>query len=72
MNRADVIRKATVKHASNGKIAGAIKHPGSFSKAAKKAGKSTAAFASEHAHDSGTLGRRARLAQTLAKLRKRK
>jgi len=74
MNRADVIRKATVKHASSGKnwIAGAIKHPGSFSKAAKKAGKSTAAFASEHAHDSGTLGRRARLAQTLAKLRKRK
>jgi len=72
MNRADVIRKATVKHASGNWIAGAIKHPGSFSKAAKKAGKSTAAFAQEHEHDSGTLGRRARLAQTLARLRKRK
>jgi hypothetical protein len=46
-------------------IKGAIKHKGSFSKAAHKAGKSTSAFASEHKGDSGVLGRRARLAQTL-------
>ena len=46
-------------------IRGAIKHPGSFKKAAEKAGKSTAEFATEHEHDSGTLGKRARLAKTL-------
>jgi hypothetical protein len=46
-------------------IAGAIKHPGSFRKKAQAAGKSTAAFASEHAGDSGKLGQQARLAQTL-------
>jgi len=46
-------------------IKGAIKHPGSFSAAAKRGGKSTRAFAKEHEHDSGTLGRRARLAETL-------
>lgn len=46
-------------------IKGAIKHPGSFRAAAERAGKSTAEFAEEHKHDSGTLGNRARLAQTL-------
>ena len=46
-------------------IKSAIKHPGSFSRAAEKAGKSTREFASEHAGDSGTLGKRARLAETL-------
>ncbi len=46
-------------------IKGAIKHPGSFSAAAKRAGKSTRQFAAEHEHDSGTLGKRARLAETL-------
>ena len=51
-------------------IAGAITHPGSFSAAAKRAGKSTSAFAREHAGDSGTLGRRARLAQTLMGMHK--
>lgn len=38
---------------------------GQFRAKAEKAGKSTAAFASEHAGDSGTLGKQARLAQTL-------
>jgi hypothetical protein len=47
----------------------AIKHPGEFSAKAKKAGMSTAAFAAKHEHDSGKLGRQARLAQTLSKLR---
>jgi len=46
-------------------IEGAIKHPGAFSAKAHKAGKSTRAFASEHADSSGTLGRQARLAKTL-------
>ncbi len=51
-------------------IKGAIKHPGAFSAQAKAAGKSTAEFAQEHKHDSGTTGNRARLALTLGKLRK--
>lgn len=50
----------------------AIKKPGAFSSAAKRAGKSTAEFAAEKANAPGVLGRRARLAQTLAKLRKSK
>lgn len=52
-------------------IKGAIKHPGAFSAAAKRAGKSTAAYAQEHKNDSGTLGRRARLAITLSKMRRK-
>lgn len=56
-------------YASGGWIRGAIKHPGSFSRAAKHAGMSTAAFAQKHSGDSGVLGKRARLAQTLGKLR---
>jgi hypothetical protein len=36
---------------------------GAFSGAAARAGKSTAAFAEEHANDSGKLGRRARMAK---------
>ena len=53
-------------------IQGAIKHPGSFSAAAKRAGMSTRAFAQKHKHDPGTLGRRARLALTLMKMRKKR
>lgn len=52
-------------------IKGAIKHPGSFSRAAEHAGKSTHEFAEEHQHDSGTTGRRATLALTLEKMSKR-
>jgi hypothetical protein len=51
-------------------IQGAIKHPGSFRKAAEKAGKSTRAFAEEHRGDAGKLGKRARLALTLMGLNK--
>lgn len=50
-------------------IAGAIKKPGSFTKSAKAAGKSTSEFAQEHKHDSGKTGQRARLALTLKGLR---
>lgn len=54
-----------------GWIKGAIKHPGAFTKKAKAAGKSVSAFAKEKAGASGTLGKQARLAQTLSKLRKK-
>jgi len=47
-------------------------HKGAFRTAAKRAGKSTAAFADQHAGDKGTLGKRARLAKTLMKLGKHK
>lgn len=50
-------------------IQGAIKHPGSFSKSAKAAGKSVSEFAQEHKHDSGKTGQRARLALVLKGLR---
>ncbi len=53
-------------------IAGAIKKKGSFKAAAKKAGKSTAAFAQEKKGASGKVGKRARLAITLSKMRKKK
>lgn len=46
-------------------IKGAIKHPGSFRKAAKKHGVSTRTYAEEHKGDSGKTGKRARLALTL-------
>ena len=46
----------------------AIKHPGALTKKAQSAGMSTSAFAKKHAHDSGTTGKQARLAQTLGKM----
>jgi hypothetical protein len=49
-------------------IAGAIKHPGAMTKAAKRAGESNNEYEHEHAHDSGKAGQRARLAMTLAHL----
>lgn len=49
-------------------IQSAIKHPGSFTRSAKKAGKSVGEFAEEHKHDSGTTGKRARLAITLRRM----
>lgn len=45
-------------------IQGAVKHPGVFSAAAKRAGMSTRAYAEANKNASGTLGRRARLALT--------
>lgn len=49
----------------------AIEHPGAFSKKAKEAGKSTLAYAREHEGDSGTLGKQARLAETLTHMSKK-
>lgn len=42
---------------------------GVFRAAAERAGKSTAEFAEEHAHDPGKLGRRARLAKAFMSAR---
>ena len=52
--------------------AGAIKHPGSFTKSANKAGKGVHEFAELKKHASGTLGKRARLALTLEGMHKKK
>lgn len=53
-------------------IKGAIKKPGAFKAKAEKAGKSTAEFAAEKADAPGKLGKEARLAVTLSKMRKKK
>ena len=50
-------------------IAGAVKHPGAFRRAAQKAGMSTQAYAEKEKDAPGILGKRARLAQTFAKMR---
>lgn len=52
-------------------IKGAIKHPGSFTKEAKSAGKSVHEFAELKKHASGKVGARARLALTLGKMHKK-
>jgi hypothetical protein len=53
-------------------IAGAIKHPGAETRAAKAAGMSTHAYMEKHKGDSGTAGKRARLGLTLSKMSKGK
>ena len=47
-------------------IAGAIKHPGAMTKAAKREGVSNSTYEQEHKGDSGKAGQRARLAITLS------
>lgn len=44
---------------------------GIFKKKAEAAGKTTREFAAEHSGDSGTLGKEARLAQTLMGMKKK-
>lgn len=53
-------------------ISGAIKHPGALTRSAKRAGMSPMSFAAKHKGDSGTTGKRARLALTLRRLARRK
>ena len=62
--------KALVLEAKNW-IAGAIKHPGALTRAAKRAGESTSEYEEKHKHDSGKAGKRARLGLTLSKLSKK-
>lgn len=55
-----------------GKVASQIKssgHKGIFKAAAHRAGKSTHAFAEEHKHSKGKIGKRARLALAFASAR---
>ena len=52
-------------------ISSAIKHPGSFTKSAKKAGESVSEYEQDKKGAAGVLGKRARLALTLSKLRKK-
>jgi hypothetical protein len=47
------------------------KNKGSFSRAAKKAGESTHAFAEKEKSKGGLMGKRANLALTLGKLRRK-
>ena len=49
----------------------AIKHPGALTRKAKSAGMSTMAYARRMKRAKGTTGKQARLALTLAKLRKK-
>jgi hypothetical protein len=51
-------------------IQGAVKKPGAFTAAAKRAGMSTAAYAREKKNAPGVLGKRARLAMTFEKMAK--
>jgi hypothetical protein len=63
------VKQYAQQHLADDKwIQKAIKHPGAFTKSAKKAGKSVAAYAEEKKGAPGVLGKRARLAQTLKKL----
>jgi hypothetical protein len=50
----------------------AIKKPGTFKALAQHAGESTAELASEREDTGGKTGKRARLAETLMKMRKEK
>ena len=52
-------------------IAGAIKKPGAMTAAAKREGLSNAEYEQKHKGDSGTSGKRARLAITLSHMRKK-
>ena len=53
-------------------ISSAIKHPGALTRKAKKAGESPMEFARSHESAKGITGKQARLAVTLAGLRKKK
>jgi hypothetical protein len=51
-------------------IAGAVEHKGALTRRATAAGMTPMAFARKHEGDSGKVGKQARLAETLSKLRK--
>ena len=59
------------KMANKAWMAGAVRHPGVFRAAAQRAGMSTHAFAEKHKGDKGKIGKRARLALTFEKARKK-
>jgi hypothetical protein len=47
----------------------AVSHPGALTRSAKRVGETPHEFAEAHKSDSGTTGKRARLALTFAKFR---
>jgi len=51
-------------------IAGAVKHEGAATRAAKREGLGVQAWARKHRHDKGVTGKRARLALTFKKMGK--
>lgn len=51
-------------------IQGAVKKPGAMTAAAKREGVSNSAYISEHQHDSGKAGQRARFAAVMKGLHK--
>lgn len=53
-------------------IKGAIKHPGAMTEAAKREGVSNSEYEQEHKGDSGTAGKRARLALVLKGMKPKK
>lgn len=61
-----------VKKGNNWIAEATSKNKGAFRAQAKAAGKSTAAFAAQNVSSKGTLGKRARLAQTLMKINKKR
>lgn len=65
------VKPQGVKESGNW-IKGAIEKPGAFSAKAKRAGETTSQYAKEKAHAPGKLGKEARLAQTLSKMRHKK
>lgn len=69
--------KSIHKHKTKGTLFGkprseVVKHPGVFSSAAHRAGKSTHEFAEEHKGSSGVEGKRARLALAFETMRQKK
>lgn len=67
-SRASSIKKAAGEHW----IQGAVKHPGSFTKTAKRAGKTVHEEAEDEKHASGKVGKRARLALIFEKMHRGK
>ncbi len=68
ISKASVIKKAASDHW----MEHAVKHPGSFTRAAKAHGKGVHEYAEEEKGAKGTLGRRARLALAFSKARHKK
>jgi hypothetical protein len=62
---------ATKRSGEGNWMLGAVKRPGSLRAAAHRAGESTMEFAREHKHSPGKVGKRARLAITFSKFRKK-
>jgi hypothetical protein len=72
LNMADMASRTMAKKKNWIKSAVPKEHRGKFREKAEHAGETTKEFAKEHAGDSGTLGKEARLANTLMDMKKKK